>query len=311
MPFRLIAAFVVAATLAASAAVRVAPAAAEWHSSGVRKASIAYNQGMAFDPAHGDLFFDGISSTTNSGLYRTDAKLTQTAANPALIPRTREGYNHAGDLTFDPVKRRILLPLECYYPLSGSNTCRRGAIGVADPGTLRFLYYVNLDTAQIRKAMWVEISPDGRWLWTSSGTHLLVYRAADVNSAVAARQRGGKGAGIRGKDLGPVLPTGSVTGAAFDATGPARAPRLLLALNRGTHSEVISYPVSAGGSSPKLLSRTPRTEVTVPRSSSVNESEGIAVTGPASRVGSRAVLWWLTLPELTSSSFYSRISSYR
>ena len=26
--------------------------------------------------------------------------------------------------------------------------------------------------------MWAEVSPDGRWLWTSSGTDLLAYDAS-------------------------------------------------------------------------------------------------------------------------------------
>jgi hypothetical protein len=50
------------------------------------------------------LFFDGVSSLTNSGVYRTDAQLRQDGANPTVIPRTREGYNHAGDLSFDSDK---------------------------------------------------------------------------------------------------------------------------------------------------------------------------------------------------------------
>jgi hypothetical protein len=168
-----------------------APALAGWRASNATKASIAYNQGIAFDQADGNFFLDGVSSTTNSGLYRTDGNLVQTGSNTAVLPPSREGYNHAGDLSFDPVGRRVLLPLECYYPARGGNTCGVGAIAVADPASLRFQYYVNLDTTQIQKAMWAEISPDGRWIWTSSGTHLLVYRAADVNQTTAGRQRAG------------------------------------------------------------------------------------------------------------------------
>jgi hypothetical protein len=288
-----------------------APALARWHRSATTRASIAYNQGIAFDQARGDLFFDGVSSTTNSGLYRTNSKLTQTAANTAVIPATKEGYNHAGDLSFDPLRRRVLLPLECYYPAAGGNTCDTGAFGVADPVTLQFLYYVNLDAAQIRKAMWVEISPDGRWIWTSSGTHLLVYRAAQVNRKTAERQRTGALGGIVGKDLGAVLPTGSVTGAAFYGNALTRHPRLLLALNRGTYSEVVSYVTGVTGRLPQLLSATPRTEITVLRSKSTNESEGLAATGAGSTVHSLGgTLDWLMLPVITPFTVFSRILSY-
>ena len=180
---------------------------AGWRAATTRRTSIAYNQGITFNPARGNFFFDGVTSMTNSGLYRTDARLRQLAANTAVIPKTREGYNHAGDLSFDLIKRRILLPLECYYPNSGGNTCGTGAIGVVDPVTLRFRYYVNLARSQIKKAMWDEIRLDGRWIWTSSGTHLLAYRATHITFAVARRQRTGKSSGIIGLDLGSVLPT--------------------------------------------------------------------------------------------------------
>ena len=295
----------------AIAAWGAAPAIADWRPSAVAETSIAYNQGIAFDPARGDFFFTGVSSGTTSGLYRTNSRLTLAAANAAVIPATREGYNHAGDLSFDPVARRVLLPLECYYPADGGNTCGIGAIGVADPVSLRFLYYVNLNAAQIRKAMWAEVSPDGRWIWTSSGTHLLVYRSGQVSAATAAGQRAGKLGGITGRDRGSVLPAASVTGAAFYQDVFTRTPRLLLALNRGTYSEVISYaPRSARDGAPTVVG-APRSEIAVPRSASDNESEGLAVTGagfPLNPLG--GVLDWQMLPELTATSFFTRILSY-
>jgi hypothetical protein len=157
-----------------------AAAMAGWRASSTTRASIAYNNGITFDQAGGDFLFDGPDSLANSGLHRTGSKLEPAAANPAVIPPTTEGYNHIGDLSFDPARDRVLLPLECYYPGSGTagNTCGSGAIGVADPVTLPFLYYVNLSRSQIKKAMWAEISPDGHWIWTSSGTHLLAYQAS-------------------------------------------------------------------------------------------------------------------------------------
>jgi hypothetical protein len=34
-------------------------------------------------------------------------------------------------------------------------------------------------------AMWAEVSPDGRWVWASSGTDLLAYDASQVSAANA------------------------------------------------------------------------------------------------------------------------------
>ena len=287
------------------------PALAGWRPSAVTTTSIAYNQGITFDPARRDFFFDGVSSGTTSGLYRTNSRLVETAANVAAIPATREGYNHAGDLSFYSVGRRVLLPLECYYPASGGNTCGVGAFGVADPASLRFRYYVNLGPAQIQKAMWAEIAPDGRWIWTSSGTHLLVYRAADVNPTTAARQRAGALGGITGKDLGSVLPTSGVTGAAFYQDAFMRAPRLLLALNQGTYSEVISYATGSARDGSPVLAGLARSEFTVAQSPLDNESEGLAVTGAGLALNPLGgVLDWQMLPALAPTSFYSQILSY-
>ena len=215
--------FVVAGMFAWSAG----PALARWRLVRENTASIAYNQGIAFDAARGNLFLDGVTSTTNSGVYRTDARLGPEAANTSVIPTTREGYNHAGDLSFDPMRRRILLPLECYYPKSGGNAWGIGAIAVVDPATLGFRYYVNLARRQIKKAMWSEVEPDGRWIWTSSGTHLLIYRSSDITAATARRQRAGRQGGIIGVDLGAVLPSSGVTGATFYQSGRAHTAQLL------------------------------------------------------------------------------------
>src|ERR1700755_660143 len=131
-----------------------APALADWSLNGTTRTSVAYNQGMTFDGA-GSFYFDGVSSTSNSAIYRTTSSLSLTAANLAVIPATKEGYNHAGDLSFDPTADRVLLPLKCYYASSTpSNACGSGAFGVVDPKTLAFLYYVRLWTPQIQKAMW-------------------------------------------------------------------------------------------------------------------------------------------------------------
>jgi len=287
---------IVALVLAVASGWTAAPALAGWQLSGTTFTSILYNQGIAYDRARGNVFFDGVTSTTNSGLYRTNAQLSLTGANFGVLPATTEGFNHTGDLTFDPLRRRILLPLECYYPARGGNTCGVGAIGVADPVTLRFLYYVDLAPSQIAKAMWAEIDPSGRWIWTSSGTHLLVYRVADVNPSVAARQRAGATGGIVGQDLGPVLPASGVTGAAFVSEPFTHARELLLALNPGP---------------PALVSTTPQRLITVPQSFLNNEPEGLAATrvfDVSDPLG--GVLHWQLLPKITLLSLFSRILNY-
>ena len=296
------------------------PALADWKLNSTSGASVAYNQGMTFDQAHGNFFFDGVSSTSNSAVYRTTSALSRTASNTAVIPTdpqaNPQGYNHAGDLSFDPVnvsitdtgKTRVLLPLECYYPdRTPSNTCGSGAFGVVDPTTLSFLYYVKLWTPQIQKAMWDEITPDGHWIFTSAGTHLLAYNAADINKQRADYQLQGVWGGLGGKDLGAVLATSNVSGAAFYVV--SGVPRLFLALNLGTSFQVVSYGIGAASDgTPVLLSSTPTVETSLNQSSSNNEPEGLAVTdlfNGSYPLGS--VLHWQMLPSIKLSS---RILNY-
>ena len=169
-----------------------------------------------------------------------------------------EGYNHVGDISWHRGGGgRVLLPLECFTPgaPNGGNTCGTGSIGVADPATLAFRYYVKLDPAEIAKAMWVESSPDGRLLWTSSGSDLLAYRAADVTAARAAPA----GAPLRSvRRLAGAVPPSGVTGAAF-----VRG-RLLLAGARGTTYQVWSVDTRRG---------TRRLELELPRVQ--GEAEGL------------------------------------
>jgi hypothetical protein len=170
---------------------------------------------------------------------------------------------------------------------------------------------VNLAPAQIAKAMWAELDPSGRWIWTSSGTHLLVYWAGDVNPWLAARQRAGAAGGILGRDLGPVLPTSGVTGATFVVLPFTHVRELMLAVNRGTTSEVISYEVTGGPGLPALVSTTPQSELTVPQSFLNNESEGLATTGVFNVTDPLGgVLHWQMLPKITLLSLFSRILNY-
>lgn len=280
-----------------------APADAALRSVERRPITIAFNQGVAQDPRSRTLFFSGATSDETSGLFRTDSRLRPTGARTAALPRTREGFNHIGDLSFDPLRRRLLLALECYRPRAGGNTCRRGAIAAADPRTLAVRHVVRLDPGQVTKAMWVEASPDGRWLWTSSGRRLLAYPAAAVNSTVAARQRQGTAGGLRGRDAGVQLPTSGVTGAAaLPVRGsPARgAYRLALSLNRGPRSEIVSYEVRhRPDGSPVVLAPFPRSEVSLPRAA--GEPEGLAALD-----GGRRLAWQL----LSRTDLSARLVSY-
>ena len=176
--------------------------------------------------------------------------------------------------------------------LNGGNTCQTGSIAVADPGTLGWRYYVKLDPAYIKKAMWVEASPDGRWIWTSSGTSLLAYDAAQVTLANAAPA----GPKLVPRRLTGVLPASGVSGATF------YGGRLFVALNRGSYFEVVSYGIDTSGPSPVLLDG-PRREIERTKSSSFYEPEGLATANALN-----GELHWQIHPQIP---FYGRIISFR
>jgi hypothetical protein len=186
-----------------------------WAETGHSTVPLEYFQGVTSDQSR-DLYFDGVFA----GLYRTDSNLVEEARNGNPIPadvNDRERYNHIGDITWDKREGgRVLLPLECYFPFIG-NFCGTGSIGVADAETLQWRYYVKLDPAYIDKAMFAEVSPDGKLLWTSNGGlngghDLLAYDMSEITAANAAPD---------GPLLKPVIvlsnavPPGGVTGATF------------------------------------------------------------------------------------------------
>ena len=183
------------------------------------------------------------STAGSSGLYRTTPELKETARVANAIPQAvaaSEGYNHIGDLTWDAAEGgRLLLPLECFSPglPGGPNTCGTGSIAVADPETLAWRYYVKLEPADIKKAMWAEVSPDGKLLWTSAGSDLLAYRTADVSATNAA-----PGAvRIRPvRRLPGAVPPSNITGATF------YRGRLFVA-GQGAGFQVWSVDVTTGG----------------------------------------------------------------
>ncbi len=229
---------IAAAALALAVAIS-APASARdpgrWTLTGWSSVPNTYWQGVTTAGPGKPLFFSGLWT----GLHRTARSLRQTGSVDPVIPPTvlaTESYNHVGDIGYQG--GRVLLPLECYYPtLPDANTCDTGSIGVADPATLAFQYHVKLDPSEIPKAMWVEASPDGELLWTSSGPDLLAYRASDVNAANAAP--GGPAIQSVQRLAGAVPPSG-VTGAAF------YRGRLLLAGAQGTTYQVWSVNVTTG-----------------------------------------------------------------
>ncbi len=275
MPLAKLAAPLIAAAMLASLAAAASASAADpaiWKQQGATTIDFHYWQGVTSVTGSADpsLLFTGIAD----GAFRTNSKLTQLAASDPAIPaavRAAERYNHIGDASFDQGSGgRLLLPVECYYPGAGGNTCKTGAIGVANPQSLAWRYYVKLDPAEIAKAMWVEADPAGQLLWTSSGSDLLAYRAADVVAKNAAPLHGPIKAAR--KLIGAVPPTG-VTGAVF------WRGRLLLAGQSGQKFQIWSVNVATGA-------RTLELEKTLS-----GESEGLDIVPVAG-----GLLQWQLMP---------------
>ena len=226
--------------LLSAAAPASAGTAGDWIKTGRVTMPLNYFQGVTHDD-EGNVYFDGV----NVGLYRTDLKLKQEAQNLDVIDpgaAQNPGFNHIGDITWDEAEGgRIILPLECYdRSKSPANTCGIGGFGVADPGTLTWEYWVKLDPADIPKAMWAEVSPDGKLIWTSSGDDLLAYNTADVSRANA------QPASADGPTIRPVrrvvgaVPAHGITGAVFVG------PRLFLAGQERDAFQVSSVDLTSG-----------------------------------------------------------------
>ena len=181
-------------------------------------------QGVTSDPA-GKWYFTGVYT----GLYRSSAPGgapgSEEARNDDVIPpnlTATEGYDHIGDIDWDAAEGgRVLLPLECYYAsvpsaftASQSDFCHRGGIGVADPQTLGWRYFVHID--KLQKMMWAEVSPDGELIWTNGSSEdapynwdLLGYCANQVRPNNAGQT---VPVAVR---LQNAVPPSRVTGAAF------------------------------------------------------------------------------------------------
>src|SRR4051794_8621759 len=211
-----VAAAILAAGALAATGVAAAPAPARAAPrlvlSNERAVPIDWFQGLTHSAARSRFFIGVVVGAT-----RTDAALRVRVRRADVIApdvTARFGFHHVGDPTWDRREGgRLLLPMECFTPgaPNGGNTCGLGMFGVADPATLAWRYGVLLDRRDIAKAMWAEVSPDGRLLWTSSGDDLLAYHSADVSAAAAAR-----GVPIRPvRRLRGAVPPSGVTGGAF------------------------------------------------------------------------------------------------
>jgi hypothetical protein len=219
--------------------VCAAPASAQdsgdWIRDGHSKIPVEYYQGIS--SGDGDVFFSGFK-----GIFATDQRLRELRRNPDVIDPAAQrdpGFNHIGDLTWDEKEGgRIVLPLECYDPTKNpSNTCGVGGFGVADAGTLRWSYWVKLDPADIPKAMWAEVSPDGRLIWTSSGDDLLAYNVSDLTRANAQPA----GPLIKpARQLAGAVPDHGITGATFVGR------RLFLAGQDDARFQVTSLDLTTG-----------------------------------------------------------------
>jgi hypothetical protein len=265
---RAVAALAAAAALLAAVPAQAA-AANRLRLAGTRSVPLRYFQGLTHDRA-GARFFDGVVV----GLYRTDRTLRERAAVADVIPPAVAlafGFDHVGDIGFSERLHGVILPFECFTPTApnGGNTCGQGGFGVADPATLALRYVVALDTRDIAKAMWAEVSPDGRRVWTSNGPDLIAYRTADLSAANAA-------AGVRirpVKRLRGAVPRSGVTGAAF------LRGRLLLAGQQTGPLELWSVDVRTGARRREAVLHV------------AGESEGLdVIAGPRERVN------WLVTP---------------
>ena len=138
------------------------------------------------------------------------------------------------------------------------------------PATLRWRYYVKLDPAEIPKAMWAEVSPDGRCSGRRPGNDLLAYRIADITPPTPRRRPPLRA--VR-RLRGAVPPTG-ITGAAF------YGDRLLLAGQRDIDLRgLVDRP------------RPPASDGWRSERGAIGESEGLDVSE-----GLGGVLHWIITP---------------
>jgi hypothetical protein len=181
----LIAACVVCAAPALAAPPAFAADPGLWVLTSTKTIPAWYRQGLASDPSQ-NVFFSG----SFAGIYRT-RNLVEKARNTSPIPpdvAKSEQYNHIGDIAWDAGEGgRLLLPLEGYAPFGDDhNPGKTGGVGVMDPVTLKWRYYVKLDPSEIDKAMWFATDAARGLLWTIRDADLLAYNLSDINPSNAA-----------------------------------------------------------------------------------------------------------------------------
>jgi hypothetical protein len=279
---------IVAALLLPAAAQAADPG--RWKLAGLDAVPTEYFQGLTHGP--GGVFWIGLFD----GAYRTDTKLKETARITVIYPEDVQaiGFNHAGDPTFDAGEGgRLLAPMECYHPdQPQANTCGIGGFGVVDPQTLAWRYWVRLDQADILKAMWAEVAPDGPLIWTSSGTDLLAYRTTDIAPANAATGADSPPIHPVQRLMGVVPPSG-ITGAVFVGG------RLFLAGDLDGQLQVRSVDLT--GATP------PRTEIEMPKGFH-GESEGLDLLDM--RGGTLHWLWSPLVADPTYGSGHSELLTF-
>ena len=148
------------------------------------------------------VYYQGVTSIPRATCTSTASSSGSTAPIPRftrpVAPTTSIPPDVARERGLQPHRRHQLGP----RARAAASCCRSSATSPAGrtaatractarsasptPRTLQWRYYVKLDPAEIPKAMWNEVSPDGTLLWTSSGDDLLAYRTADISLANAA-----------------------------------------------------------------------------------------------------------------------------
>jgi hypothetical protein len=199
-----------------------------------------YRQGIASNVKTGDVFFAG----SFEGVYRTRGGVDELKANAHVIPKDvmrNEKFNHIGDVAFDASGGgRLLLPLESYAPFEeDTNPSDTGAIGVVDPTTLAWQYYVKLDQSEIAKAQIIAIDPSGLF-WTITDDDLLAYNLADLTPGA-----------------GPIHSVKRLDNVAPDGAGGAvvLGNRIFLSTQTGEVDRIVSIDLATGAS---------RTEIEMP-----------------------------------------------
>ena len=154
----------VACALGLIAGAGSAPAAKQktWVETGNSPVPLEYFQGVTSD-RRGHFYFDGVFT----GLYRTDPNLVEQARSEYNVIPPDVGTSARVTTTSATSPGTAASTAACCCRSSATsrfigNFCKTGSIGVADPDTLEWRYYVKLDPAFIDKVMFGEVSPNGR-----------------------------------------------------------------------------------------------------------------------------------------------------